>query len=223
VAKVTGGLDEPADSPWKPGSKWHTPVDYPKYDPADAQRLVDKVKGRNGGQFSVTLLGNQSNEATRIQQWVQQQWSKVGIDVKLESVLQQTKIIKLIQGDYQLGLTQQFDDVMPGPMTVFWQAWNKPLGTLSLNFARMNDAAVTQLAIEGLGASTAATQKEKYGQLSKKLAQVVPYIWLAHASRSVIASPRLVNVVRAKLPGSGGRMLEFIQGSHLTSQIWIKR
>jgi peptide/nickel transport system substrate-binding protein len=220
---VTGGLDEPADSPWKPGSPWYVPVDYPKYDPADSRRLVEAVKARHGGQFSVTLVGNQSNEASRIQQWLQQQWTKVGIDVKLETTLQQTKIIKLVQGDYELGLTQQFDDVMPGPMTVFWQAWNKPLGTLSLNFARTNDATLTRLAVEGLGAPPGPVQKEKYGQLSKRLAEVIPYVWLAHGSRSVIASPRLVNVVRSELPGGNGRLLEFIQGSHLLSQIWIKR
>jgi peptide/nickel transport system substrate-binding protein len=221
VAKVTGGLDEPADSPWKPESPWYTEVAYPKYDVAEAKRLVEKIKAKNGGRFTATLLGNPSNESIRIQQYVQEQWTKVGIEVKVESALQQTKIIKMIQGDDELVLTQQFDNVHPGPETVYWQDWHKPLGTLSLNFSRMTDADVTRLSLEGLGA-TGAVEKEKYAALSKRIAEVVPFIWLAHASRTVIAKPRLVNVVRAKLP-TGKPMLEFIQGSHLVDQIWLRR
>jgi peptide/nickel transport system substrate-binding protein len=221
VAKVTGGLDEPADNPWKTDSKWYTPVDYPKYDPAEAKRLVEAVKARNGGQFTVTLLGNPSNESLRIQQYVQDQWAKVGIEVKLESVPQQAKIIKMIQGDYQLALTQQFDNVNPGQDTVYWQDWHKPLGALSLNFSRLSDEAITKLSLEGLGTS-GDVQKQKWSAISKRLAELVPYVWLAHASRTVIAQPRLVNVVRTKAPG-GQTQLEFMQGSHSIAQIWIKR
>jgi peptide/nickel transport system substrate-binding protein len=221
VAKVTGGLDEPADSPWKPGSKWYTPVDYPKYDPVEARRLVDTVKERNGGRFTLTLLANPSNESVRIQQYVQEQWTKVGIDVKLQSVPQQTKIIKMLQADYDVVLTQQFDNVHPAPETVYLRDWHKPAGTMSLNFSRLSDAAITQLSVEASG-STGDLEKEKYAAVSRRLAELVPFIWLAHASRTVIAKPRMVNVVRAPLP-SGGRMLEFIQGSHPIHQIWIKR
>jgi peptide/nickel transport system substrate-binding protein len=221
VAKVTGGLDEPADSPWKPGSPWYTEVDYPRYDVAEAKRLVEKVKAKNRGKFSVTLLGNPSNESIRIQQYVQAQWTKVGIDVKIDSQLQQTKIIKMIQGDYQLALTQQFDMVHPGNDTIYWHDWNRPLGPLSLDFARLSDPTLTRLAIEGLG-STGAVEKEKYASVSKRLAELVPFVWLAHASRTVIANPRLVNVVRAKLP-DGTPMIEFMQGSHPLHQVWLRR
>jgi peptide/nickel transport system substrate-binding protein len=222
VAKVTGGLDEPADSPWKPGSPWYTPItDYPKYDVAEAKRLIDKVKAKNGGQFTVTLLGNPSNESIRIQQYVQEQWTKVGVEVVLESKPQQTKIIKMLQGDDDLVLTQQWDNVHPYNEVVYWQDWKKPLGTISINFSRLNDPKITQLAIEASG-TTGAVEKEKYAGLAKRFAELVPYIWLAHASRTVIAKPRLVNVVRAKLPG-GQAMLEFIQGSHALDQVWLRR
>jgi peptide/nickel transport system substrate-binding protein len=221
VARVTGGLDEPADSPWKPGSRWYTEVNYPKYDLAEAQRLVDKIKAKNGGQFVVTLLGNPSNESIRIQQYLQEQWARVGIEVKVESKAQQTKIIKMIQGDYNLALTQQFDNVHPGAETVYWQDWHKPLGTLSLNFSRLTDPDITRLSLEAL-AVTGAAEKEKFAAVSKRLAEMVPFIWLAHASRTVIATPRLVNVVRAKLP-DGRPMLEFIQGSHPLHQVWLRR
>jgi peptide/nickel transport system substrate-binding protein len=221
VAKVTGGLDEPADSPWKPGSPWYSPVEYPKYDPAEAHRLVDLVKERNGGQFRVTLLGNPSNESVRIQQYLQEQWARAGIEVNLESTPQQTKIIRMIQGDYQLALTQQFDNVNPGQDTVYWQDWHKPLGQLSLNFSRIADADLTRLSLEGLGAE-GALQKEKYAAMARRINELLPFVWLAHASRTVIAKPRLVNVVRATLP-NGRTMLEFIQGSHPIHQIWLRR
>jgi peptide/nickel transport system substrate-binding protein len=221
VAKVTGGLDEPADSQYKQGSPWYTAVDYPKYDIAEAQRLVDKVKAKNGGQFTVTLLGNPSNESIRVQQYLQEQWTKVGVTLKLESQLQQTKIIKMIQGDYSLALTQQFDNVHPGNETIYWNDWERPLGALSLDFSRLADPTITRSAIEGLG-STGEVEKEKFGAVTKRLADVVPFIWLAHASRTVIAKPRLVNVVRAKLP-DGRPMLEFTQGSHPIHQIWLRR
>jgi peptide/nickel transport system substrate-binding protein len=221
VATVTGGLDVPADSPWMEGSPWHTEVDYPSYDPVEAARLVERVKARNGGMFTVTLLGNPSNESVRVQQYLQEQWSQVGIDVRLEALLQQTKIIKMIQGDYDLALTQQFDNIHPYNELIYWQDWGKPLGAISLNFSRLTDPEVTRLAIEASGA-TGDEEKAAYHALSRRLAEVVPFIWLGHASRTVIAKPQLVNVVRTTLP-DGQPMTSFIQGSHATYQIWLRR
>ena len=54
-----------------------------------------------------------------------------------------------------------------------------------------------------------------------RLATDVPYIWLTHQRVSVIASSRVVNLVRATLPdGSVG--LDLHQGAHSLAQIWLK-
>ena len=46
---VAGGRYEAANGPFSPSSPWYVETDYPQYDPAKAQELVDKVKAKNGG------------------------------------------------------------------------------------------------------------------------------------------------------------------------------
>jgi peptide/nickel transport system substrate-binding protein len=221
VATITGGLDTPADSPWKPNSQWYSPVNYPKYDPVEATRLVNLVKARNGGKFSVTLLGNPSNESNRVTQYLQEQWAKVGIDVKLDSILQQTKIIKMLTGDYDLAFTQQFDNPQASAENVYWLNWPLAPGAPNLNFSRVNDPEVDRLTAE---AWSVKGEKEKaaYAAIAKRFGEIVPFVWLAHASRTIVATNSVMNVVRSTLP-DGDPMLQFIQGSHSVHQIWLKR
>jgi peptide/nickel transport system substrate-binding protein len=221
LARITGGLDAPANSPWAPGSPWYVDVRYPTYDPIEARRLVDVVKSRNGGRFAVTLLGSPSPESVRVTEYLKHRWQGAGVEVALDGERQQTKLISLVQGNYDLAHTQQFDNVHPSNELLYWQDWGKPLGELSLNFARLADPDVTRLAIEAAG-STGDAERERYHALSHRFAELVPFIWLGHATRSVVAQPRVVDLVRAPLPG-GGSMIEFIQGSHPTFQIWLRR
>jgi peptide/nickel transport system substrate-binding protein len=221
VDTVTGGLDTPADSPWKEGSPWYTPVNYPKFDVAEATRLVNQVKARNGGKYSVTLLGATSPEATRVQNWLAEQWGKVGIDVRIDNVPQQTKIIKMLQGQYDLVLTQQFDNPQPGSDNVYWMNFGLPPEALQISFARITDPELNRLA-DDAWSHTGAEETEDFKAVARRLAEVVPFVWLGHASRTVIAKNSAVNVVRANLP-DGTPMLEFSQGSHHVHQIWLKR
>jgi peptide/nickel transport system substrate-binding protein len=221
VAKVTGGLDTPADSPWKPGSPWYTPVNYPKYDTAEASRLAGLVKARNGGSFSVTLMGNPSQESTRVQNWLVEQWSKVGIDVKIDNPPQQTKIIKMLQGSYDMALTQQFDNPQASAENVYFLNYGLPAGSLNLNFARITDPEISRLAADAWSVK-GEQEVADYHAIAKRLAEVVPFVWLGHASRTVIAKNSVVNLVRATLP-DGENTLQFVQGSHPIHQIWLKR
>jgi peptide/nickel transport system substrate-binding protein len=221
VKTVTGGLDTPADGPWKPGSPWYTPSKYPKYDPVEAKRLVEAVKARNGGTFTLKLLGNPSAESTRVQQWLQDKWAKVGIEVTIETTAQQSKIIRMLQGDYELALTQQFDNPNPASEVVYWADNHKAPGALNINFSRISDPVVSELA-DRAWSTTGDVEKQVYADMGKRLGEVVPYVWLSHASRTVIAHPEVVNVVRATLP-DGTPMLQFTQGAHRVHQIWVKR
>jgi peptide/nickel transport system substrate-binding protein len=222
VADITSGVDQPADSPFAPGSPWYSKVDYPTFNPGEARRLVEDVKARNGGSFTVNLLAQESQESNRLQQWLQSQWAKVGIDVRLDTKPQQAKIILMVRGDYDLALTQQFDDPNPANGFPFWKSFGKGPGELTLNFSRLNDPVVNGLVDEAMGAPDVNVQKEKWGAVQQRLAQQVPYVWLAHATRTVVASPALVSVIRATTP-DGAAMLEFTQGSHSLHQVWIKR
>jgi peptide/nickel transport system substrate-binding protein len=222
VAEITSGVDEPADGFFAPGSPWYTTVDYPTYNATEARRLVEEVKARNGGSFTVNLLAQESQESARLQQWLQAQWAKVGIDVRLDTKPQQTKIILMVRGDYDLALTQQFDDPNPANAFPFWKSFGKGPGELTLNFSRLADPVINGLVDEAMGLPDVNAQKEKWGAVQQRLAQQVPYVWLAHASRTVVASPALVNVVRATSPG-GAPMLELTQASHPLHQVWIKR
>jgi len=196
-------------------------VNYPKFDLAEATRLVNQVKARNGGKFSLTLLGSTSPESTRVMNWLSEQWGKAGIEVKLDNVAQQTKIIKMLQGQFDLVLTQQFDNPQAGSDNVYWMNFGLPPEALQISFARITDPELNRLA-EDAWSVKGEQETEDYKAVARRLAEVVPYVWLGHASRTVIAKNSVVNVVRATLP-DGTPMLQFTQGSHPVHQIWLKR
>jgi ABC-type transport system substrate-binding protein len=221
IKTITGGLNQPADSAYAPGSRWYNPIAYPTYDPAKAAELVAKVKTRNGGEFTFELMAQDTPNAQSVQQYLQTQWAKVGITARAVNVKQEAKIIATVIGSYQATVMQLFDSPSPDNDCFFWKPSGRPTGTASVNFSRVDDPELRQACLDLAGTSDFAARKVLVGKIQERIAKSVPYVWLAHTSRTVAANKRVTNLTHWTLPdGSAG--LDFIQGSLSLYQVWMK-
>lgn len=225
VDVLSDGLYEPANGPYPPASQWYTDTGYPQYDPAKAAELVERVKARNGGTFEFTIIGSPAPGTLEGMQLLQQQWAAVGIDAKIDSLQQLDLIVKVLQGDYQAAMWQQFSSPNPVGDSVWWHPESAKApgsGEPSLNFARNVDEEIGTALDAAREEPDAAKQKAYYDLVQRKLAEDVPYVWLYHSQISVVANKNLVNVVNYTLPG-GQKGLPLQDGSHPLFQVWIDR
>ncbi|MEZ5143972.1 MAG: ABC transporter substrate-binding protein [Acidimicrobiales bacterium] len=141
VDVLSDGQFEPADGPYPPSSQWHTETGYPPYDPAKATELVDRVKARNGGVFEFTLIGPPAPGTLEGMQLLQQQWKAVGIDARIDTLQQLDLILKVLNGDYEASMWQQFASPDPLGDSIWWHPDSKDPANKepSLNFARNKD------------------------------------------------------------------------------------
>lgn len=218
------GLFTVAKGPFVPSSKWYTDTGYTGYDPARAQTLVDEVKAKHGGQFSITLTGPPTPNTQEGLQLLKQQWEAVGISVEIKTYDQLTLIVKIISGDYQASIWQQFDSPHPLGDSIWWHPRTAhEIGSkeTSLNFARNKDDEIGKALDLARQTDDPAIELEQYKIVQRRLTADLPYVWLYHSQISIVASNQLVNVTNYKLP-SGARGLPIQGGAHPVWQIWRK-
>jgi len=218
---MTGGFSEVADGPFATSSPWYTPTGYPDYDVAKAKALVEKVKAKHGGEFTVDLLGGGDSDTIKLEQLIQSEWSAAGITVNLQTIEQATLIIDVVTGGYEAVSWQQFDAPNPTLDGVWWSpelAVAPP--AFSLNFARNNDQQIGDALTAARSTTDPAKQKEQLAIVTRRLAVDVPYVWLYHRTVSIIASKQLVNLKNYTLP-DGAKGLDLNQGEHPLYQVWL--
>jgi peptide/nickel transport system substrate-binding protein len=221
VQRVTGGESKPADGIHAPGSPWYTASTYPGYDQDGARRLADAVKARNGGTFAFELMGAANEEATRIMQYLQASWKAVGIDAAILSSDNQSKIRRQILGEYQASVTQAFDNPHPAINMAFLDTTQTKPGQATLVFSRLDDAELGDRIESVVRQPTNDGWVVGNALVMERLNQLVPFIWLDHAPRTIIARSNVVNVVEATLP-DGQVAADFTGGAHALSQIWLR-
>jgi ABC-type transport system substrate-binding protein len=221
IDSMTNGFNEPAEGPFAKSSPYYSPTGYPEYDHGKATELVDKVKARHGS-FALTLTGSGDPTAVKLQQLIQAQWQAVGVAVSLETVEQATLIIEVVTGKYQAPSWLQFDGPDPALDGVWWSpelASDPP--AFSLNFARLDDAAIGAALAAARAATSPDEARQQYAIVAHRLAVDVPYVWLYHQTVAIIGTQRLVNMTKYTLP-DGAAGLDLVQGSHPLHQVWLR-
>ncbi len=225
VDSLYGGLFQVARGPFAPSSPWYTETDYPRYDEQTARELVEKVKARNGGKFEFTLISSATPGVLEAIQFLKQRWEELGITVRLDTLQQLELILRVISGQYQATMWQQFDYPHPIADTIWWHpnaARDRGDTSPSLNFARNKNPRIGEYLDQARAATDKDEEKRLYQEVQKELAKDVPYVFLYHTQIAVIASSRVVNVVNYKLP-DGAKGIELQQGFHPLYQVWIRR
>lgn len=213
-------LYEPARGPFDPNSPWFAETDYPDYDPAAARTLLETVAPRLGGDLSFTVLGSTDPHTLSALQLLQEQWKNVGITVRIEVVDPAQLAQRVAVGTYQAVLWEQFDGPQPTVDVVQWDpAAAAPLALPALNSARNVDPLIGEAITSLRAASDNAQRKVLWGTVQQRLAADLPYVWLLHGTRGVIADEDIVNVVHYLLPG-GETGIELDRGTHPLWQVW---
>jgi ABC-type transport system substrate-binding protein len=219
---MTNGFDEVADGPFGTTSPWYVPTGYPDYNPEKAKELVEKVKAKHNGDFTVHLIGSTSSNSLKLQQVMQGQWQAAGITTTLETIEQASLIIQVVTGNYMAVGWLQFDEPDPIIDSIFWDPEiATPLPSFSLNFPRNRDEEISKALAAARATPDRAEQKKQFGIVSQRFAADVPYLWLYHQTINIIASPRVVNFNKHTLP-DGSLGLDLDHGSVELFQVWLK-
>jgi hypothetical protein len=120
-------------------------------------------------------------------------------------------------------LTQLFDAAHPVVNFAFFDPFQAVDAPLSLSFPRLRDPELSNLVETFLRVNPEPSEQRALNtRIMDRVNEIVPFVWLDHAPRSIFAHPNVVNIVQATLP-DGEIAQDFLLGSHPTSQIWIKR
>jgi ABC-type transport system substrate-binding protein len=212
-----------ATGPFAPSSRYYTESGHPGYDVDAARALVQQVKDRHGGAFSLTLYAATGGGATADgTQLIQSMWADAGVDVTVETIDLTQLIASVVAGNYQATLWQQFDSPHPLGDSIWWHPnASNPLGEFALNFARNENPEIGRLLDHARETTDVAEETADYQQVSVLMAQDLPYLWLYHSQISIAASTKLVNIVDYQLP-NGTKGLALHGGAHPLYQVWVK-
>jgi ABC-type transport system substrate-binding protein len=221
VQKVIGGtFAKPVNGIFLPGSPYYSETSYPAYDPSGAKSLVSQYKAQHGTP-TVNLVTIPDPLEVKVIQAVQQMWQEVGFNVTLTEVEQATIIDDFVLGSFHAATSYQFGAVSPDLNYVWWSTTTiAPVGTIGLNFTRMNDPQIESAMLEGRRTTDQATRVAAYQKVNQRLADDLAYLWIEQYPFSEVADARVQNFNNATLP-DGTPAYSFDEGIFSPSQIWL--
>ena len=179
VAQIFGGLVPAASSPFGRASRWWSPVDYPAFDPAAARRLAAEVAADLGGPPAVRLTTTTTAKNKLTAELIAGMWEAVGVTVSIAQVEQQDYILQALFGSYQACEWHQFGAGDPDENFIFWSpATAQPVGDLSLNMTRNDDAELGAALLQGRRSADPQARAKAYRQAAARLAETLPYLWI---------------------------------------------
>jgi ABC-type transport system substrate-binding protein len=213
VLPVSNGL-------FVPGSPYFSTTSFPKYNPANAKKLVSAAAKKNGGPISFTYGSTNSPAALRAAQYLEQAWKAVGFQVSTNIVQQNQTINNALAGKYQALGWRQFGAVDPDLNYIFWSTTTVSSGPLSINMARNGDPTIEAALLAGRQGTEKSTRVAAYKTVNKRLAVDLPYLWTDRAIWAVISNPKVQNFNNPTSP-QGQSAFGMIGGSIWPTQIWI--
>lgn len=224
IQKVIGGPPQhPADGIFLPNSPYYAKTSYPTYDPTGAKSLVDRYKAQHGTP-SLTLMTIPDPIAIKEVQALQQMWEQVGFQVSLKEVEQATIISDFITGNFQAVTSYQFGAINPDLNYVWWSTTTiSPIGSIGLNFTRMNDPTIESAMLQGRHTTDQATRAAAYKTVNEELAKQLPYLWIEQFYFSEVAANRVQNFNNPTLPDSNKPGYGFNEGIFFPTQVWLKK
>ncbi|HVA07089.1 MAG TPA: ABC transporter substrate-binding protein [Acidimicrobiales bacterium] len=201
------------------GSPFYSNPSYPKYNPAQATRLVRQVQASTGQPVSFTLGTTNSNSAIRGQEFLQQAFEKVGFKVTNTIVEQNNLINDALAGKFDALAWRQFGAVDPDLNYIFWSTTTVSSGPLSINMGHNADPKIETALLQGRSSTNPAVRQAAYRAVNKRLAIDLPYLWTDRAVWAVISKPNVQNFSNPTTP-AGGKAFPVIGGSVWPTQIW---
>jgi peptide/nickel transport system substrate-binding protein len=221
VQKVIGGPPaQPATGIFLPDSPYYSDTGYPTYDPSGATSLVNQYKAVHG-KPSLQLMTIPDPLEIKVVQAIQAMWEQVGFDVTLGEVEQATIIDDFVLGKFQAVTSYQFGAVTPDLNYVWWSTTTiSPVGSVGLNFTRIDDPVIEQNMLSGRHTTDQATRVAAYQAVNEQLAKQLPYLWIEQYVFSEVATPKVQNFNNLTLP-NGAAGYSFDEGIFFPTETWL--
>jgi peptide/nickel transport system substrate-binding protein len=224
---INGGVSVVANNMFNPSSKWRVDTDYPTFDLAQAQALVEEYKAETGAtEVRFRLSTTPTPETQRSVQLLQEQWSAAGITVDISTVDQASFINTAILSDFDANLWRQYGAPDPDVDLVWWYSKGATPGSANiLNFPNLVDAQIDDALERGRQSADIGEREQAYGDFQRRFNEIIPAIWLNHTLWAVAASNNVRGIGNGVLPDGqdayplGG--VGTFGGVHRLTQTWL--
>jgi len=182
------GVPQLGYGPFGPGMAVFQDVpNYPKFDPAKAKALIAAY----GKPVSFTLQFNNSPGTQRLAQSLQEMWGQVGMKVDLQPV-DQNRIVQNMSSKQFVASLYRFTGRADPHINTYPFFHSKFADvTPSSNYGHYKNPKLDELLEKGVSTVDPAKRKEIYGELSKILAEDLPYAYLFYVADNIVISQRV--------------------------------
>jgi peptide/nickel transport system substrate-binding protein len=187
VDLVWGGVGEPIDSPWATDSPWYTDLDYPEYDPAGAQALVDEVEAETGKPVKFSILSSVDETSTNYKLALAEQLRAVGMDVGVKDATDINDYVnRYITGDYDITTAGVFGMLDP------WFEYTRRYQSDSvLNGTGFKDAELDAALATGEASTDPAERKPAYDTVQNVLADNLIQMFTRSTTSAVVTNDKI--------------------------------
>jgi ABC-type transport system substrate-binding protein len=223
VELLGSGITEVANSMFAAGTTFHSDVEFPAYDPEEAAAIAadycaDVPAQCDGDRIKFDYKTTPSADNNEIYETLAGMWQDV-VAVNRVPVEQAAFIQEVALGNYQAVLWRQFGAVDPDSDMLWLDSEN--IGPISLNFARHSDPQIDEWLDEQRVSPDADERKQLWANISERLNERLPYIWLNHTLWAIVAADDLHGFESTTFPDDDeNHVRPFSNGSFVLTSVW---
>lgn len=220
IESFRSGLTVPADGPLNPSDRWYTENNYPEFDPAAAQALVDEYEAEVGPiEFELSIEPNAS--VIEVAEVMMSFLADVGIEGSILEIGQGQSAITAIQDNYQAFSWFQFGSPDPDGNYVFFHSSGGVL-----NWSNLVSADIDAGLEAGRQSVDEAERRAGYAQFLKALGDEVPMLWIDHLNgvEAAVTIPELHGIGTPGTLVDGTPSLPMTDGSFFAwTRVWLEQ
>jgi len=214
------GLTEVADGPFNPSSKWFADSEYPDYDPAAAQALVDEYEAEIGPiEFELKVQSDSS--IIEVMEVATSFFADVGIDATISEIGSGQTVPLAIADNFQAMSWFQFGAPDPDRDYVFFHSTGG-----FLNWSNLISAEVDAGLDRARQTDDFDDRYEGYAQFQQALATEVPMIWIDHLNgvEAAVTRPELNGIGTPGVFVDGAPSIPMTDGNFFPwTSVWLEQ
>jgi peptide/nickel transport system substrate-binding protein len=211
------GFPTIADQPFPPGDPGYVEdPGFPDFDAVGSKALVMEYIA-DGGEPAFTFVVRSDSKVTARAEVIQNQLSKVGITVRIQSVDEAGMINELIGGSYQAVLFRYFSGGEPDEHYLLWTG-----GTDNpINFNRLRSDVIDNAFAKGRGEPDADKRRALYEDISRDFGSNVWDVWLNYTPWAVALSSDVHGINAVEFPDGDPPATDVGRG-HPLYGLWVE-
>jgi peptide/nickel transport system substrate-binding protein len=189
---------------------------------------VEAYKEDTGKDLSFTYTHSADPDTTKTAELQQSMWRQICIDVRLNSVGDQSQLINIAIGnDFQMVTWRNHPGADPDTQWVWWHCDAEEPGNPGtcdnlVNFGNWNDPEINRLLEEGRVSLDEAERKTIYEDLNREFAKKLWNIWGSYTIWDIASQPNVKGVLGPNLP-DGSEPFPGLATGHPVLGMWLAK